>query len=81
MTNYGMNVEARLTNSESFINTEMTRYLYTDEHFSAKVKARTAMGRWGDPGDLSGLLVFLSSSASNFITGESIVIDGGVTGM
>lgn len=81
MSNHGMDVKARLTNSESFINTEMTRYFYADEQFSAKVRARTAMGRWGNPRDLSGLMVFLSSSASDFITGESIVIDGGVTGM
>jgi NAD(P)-dependent dehydrogenase (short-subunit alcohol dehydrogenase family) len=59
----------------------MCHDLFTDEEFSAKVRARTAMGRWGLAEDLSGLMVFLASSASDFITGESIVIDGGVIGL
>ena len=55
--------------------------LSLDEQFSAKVKARTAMGRWGLAEDLVGTMVFLSSPASNFITGESIIVDGGVIGL
>jgi 2-deoxy-D-gluconate 3-dehydrogenase len=58
----------------------MCRDLWSDEEFSAKVVARTSIGRWGQPEDLKGLTVFLASAASDFITGEGIVIDGGIIG-
>ena len=41
------------------------------------VVSRTPMGRMGKPGDLSGTAVFLSSAASDFVTGVSIPVDGG----
>jgi 2-dehydro-3-deoxy-D-gluconate 5-dehydrogenase len=42
-----------------------------------KVLARTPAGRWGMPSDLAGIAVFLASSASDFITGAAIPVDGG----
>jgi 2-dehydro-3-deoxy-D-gluconate 5-dehydrogenase len=42
-----------------------------------RVLARTPVGRWGVPGDLAGTAVFLASSASDFVTGTSIPVDGG----
>ncbi|KNG91452.1 hypothetical protein ANOM_000023 [Aspergillus nomiae NRRL 13137] len=63
-----------------FIHTKMCEDLYNNEEFSARVVARTSMGRWGEPQDLRGLAVFLASRASDFITGESIYIDGGIMG-
>jgi 2-deoxy-D-gluconate 3-dehydrogenase len=42
-----------------------------------KVLARTPAGRWGEPADLAGIVVFLASSASDFITGAAIPVDGG----
>ncbi len=42
-----------------------------------KVLDRTPAGRWGDPADFSGAAIFLASGASDFITGASLVIDGG----
>jgi 2-deoxy-D-gluconate 3-dehydrogenase len=42
-----------------------------------RVIARTAAGRWGQPQDLAGVAVFLASSASDFITGTAIPVDGG----
>ncbi len=42
-----------------------------------RVIARTAAGRWGQPSDLAGIAVFLASSASDFITGTAIPVDGG----
>jgi 2-deoxy-D-gluconate 3-dehydrogenase len=41
------------------------------------VLRRTPAGRWGEPGDLSGIAVFLCSKASDFITGTAIPVDGG----
>ncbi|UST53704.1 SDR family oxidoreductase [Comamonadaceae bacterium OTU4NAUVB1] len=43
----------------------------------ARVVARTAAGRWGEPGDLAGVAVFLASAASDFVTGTAIPVDGG----
>lgn len=42
-----------------------------------KVLARTPAGRWGTPDDMAGIAVFLASSASDFITGTAIPVDGG----
>ena len=43
------------------------------------VLSRTPAGRWGLPGDLAGIAVFLASPASNFVTGAAIPCDGGFT--
>ena len=42
-----------------------------------KVSERIALGKWGIPEDLAGAAIFLASNASNYITGSSIVVDGG----
>jgi 2-dehydro-3-deoxy-D-gluconate 5-dehydrogenase len=42
-----------------------------------RVLARTPAGRWGTPQDLAGIAVFLSSAASDFVTGAAIPVDGG----
>lgn len=59
--------------------TELTRALVDDEHFSSWVRGRTPAGRWGDPSDLVGTLVFLASGASDFVNGQTIYVDGGMT--
>jgi 2-deoxy-D-gluconate 3-dehydrogenase len=42
-----------------------------------RVVARTPAGRWGDPDEFAGIAVFLSSAASQFVTGAAITVDGG----
>jgi len=42
-----------------------------------RVVARTPAGRWGTPQDMGGIAVFLCSSASDFVTGTAIPVDGG----
>lgn len=59
--------------------TELTSALVADEEFSAWVRGRTPAGRWGDTQDLVGALVFLASSASDFVNGQTIFVDGGMT--
>jgi 3-oxoacyl-[acyl-carrier protein] reductase len=49
-----------------------------DERFRAKVVAKTPLGRWGVPEDLAGAAVFLASDASAYMTGQTIMVNGGV---
>ena len=44
---------------------------------SERVVQSTPSGRWGDPDDLAGAAVFFSSSASDFVTGTALPVDGG----
>jgi gluconate 5-dehydrogenase len=59
--------------------TDMTRPLADDPQFDAWVKVRTPAKRWGKPEELGGLLVFFASSASDFVTGQIVCVDGGWT--
>ncbi|UCG06891.1 MAG: glucose 1-dehydrogenase [Desulfobacterales bacterium] len=61
-----------------WINTEMTLQARKDmPGLDERVKSRTLAGRWGDPRDLAGAAVFLASSASDFVTGVALPVDGG----
>lgn len=62
-----------------FIRTEMTHHVWSDERANAWIIRRTPMGRWGEPNDLVGATVFLASSASSFVTGHCLCVDGGWT--
>lgn len=59
--------------------TELTQALVEDEAFTAWVAGRTPAGRWGKVEDLIGGLVFLASSASDFVNGQVLYVDGGMT--
>jgi NAD(P)-dependent dehydrogenase (short-subunit alcohol dehydrogenase family) len=61
------------------VESDMTRKRLEDRSFSKYFLERIPLGRIGQPEDLGGLVVFLSSEASNWITGQTIVIDGGQT--
>jgi gluconate 5-dehydrogenase len=58
--------------------TEMTRPLADDPKFDAWLKNRTPAGRWGDPSELLGALVFLVSPASSLVNGQILYVDGGI---
>jgi 3-oxoacyl-[acyl-carrier protein] reductase len=49
-----------------------------NERFRAQVVAKTPLGRWGVPEDLAGAAVFLASDASAYMTGQMIMVNGGV---
>lgn len=51
----------------------------TDERrrYTEGIAARTPMGRWGEASELTGLLVYLASDASSFMTGQVLISDGG----
>jgi gluconate 5-dehydrogenase len=61
-----------------YIVTEMTQPLVDDPKFDAWVRGRTPSGRWGRPDDLIGVTVFLASSASDYVNGQIIYVDGGL---
>jgi gluconate 5-dehydrogenase len=59
--------------------TELNRALLDDAAFNAWVKKRTPAGRWGDPAEIAGLAVFLASRAADYVTGQIVTIDGGMS--
>jgi NAD(P)-dependent dehydrogenase (short-subunit alcohol dehydrogenase family) len=60
-----------------FFQSEMTGQ-YPEDYIEAQRK-RIVAGRWGDPEELAAALVFLASDAASYITGQTIVVDGGIT--
>ncbi len=58
--------------------TAMTQPLADDPKFDSWVKGRTPSRRWGTPDDLIGTAVFLASSASDYVNGQIIYVDGGM---
>ena len=59
-----------------YFRTENTAQLQQDETRNRQILERIPAGRWGDPQDLAGAAVFLASAASNYVTGEVLVVDG-----
>lgn len=61
-----------------WIDTDLTRRARQDvDSLHEHVLNRTPMDRWGNPDDMRGIAVFLASSASDFVTGTAIPVDGG----
>jgi len=60
-----------------YIRTELTAALQNDAARSRQILERIPAGRWGEPQDLVGAVVFLSSPASAYVTGHILVVDGG----
>jgi len=70
----GVNVNAV---APGYVRTDNTRALQDDPRRSAEILARIPAGRWGTPEDLVGAIVFLSSSASDYVHGVVLPVDGG----
>ena len=62
-----------------YFETELTASLVADPEFTGWVKKRVPAGRWGDVKELGGAAVFLASSASDFVNGHTLYVDGGIT--
>jgi NAD(P)-dependent dehydrogenase (short-subunit alcohol dehydrogenase family) len=61
------------------VKTDFARALWEDDKLRGDREAQTPLRRLGDPDDIAGIAVMLASKAGNFITGQLIVADGGVT--
>lgn len=57
--------------------TDNTQQLQDDPERNASITARIPAGKWGQPDDLVGAAVFLSSNASNYVNGHILLVDGG----
>ena len=60
-----------------YISTDNTTALRTDETRNRQILERIPAGRWGNPDDLAGAAVFLSSAASDYMQGHILTVDGG----
>jgi len=63
----------------TYFETELVAQLRNDPERFNFINDRTPMGRWGQPEELEGIVIFLAAPASDFITGQTIYIDGGWT--
>lgn len=73
----GVNVNAI---APGYISTDNTEALRSDPVRSEQILSRIPAGRWGKPEDFVGPAVFLASEASNYVSGEILVVDGGWMG-
>ena len=74
---FGLNVNAI---APGYIATDNTQALREDPERSEAILGRIPQGRWGRPEDFAGPVVFLASSASDYVNGEILTVDGGWMG-
>ena len=73
---YGITVNCL---APGWFKTEQTKILFENAEWVEYIIDRIPLKRIGKPNDLDGAIVFLSSDASNYITGQTILVDGGIT--
>ncbi len=73
----GVNVNAI---APGYVRTDNTQALQDDSQRSATILERIPAGRWGTPDDFAGPVVFLASSASDYMNGSIVTVDGGWMG-
>jgi len=73
----GVNVNAI---APGYIATDNTKALREDPVRNKSILDRIPAGRWGEPEDLMGTVVFLASDASSYLNGSVLVVDGGWMG-
>jgi 2-deoxy-D-gluconate 3-dehydrogenase len=74
---HGINVNAI---APGYMRTTNTAALQADEVRNRQILERIPAGRWGEPDDVAGAAVFLSSAASDYVNGHVLVVDGGWLG-
>ena len=73
---HGVNVNSI---APTYFETPLVAALRNDPERFRFINERTPMGRWGQPEELEGTLVYLASRASDFVTGQTVYVDGGWT--
>jgi len=63
----------------TIVETDLTRPALADPEYAKRMASRIPLGRWAKPEDIVGATIFFASPASDFITGQILYIDGGVT--
>lgn len=61
-----------------YFETDLSAALRKDAAFVERINNRVPLRRWGKPRDLAGVAVFLASDAAGYVTGQQIVVDGGM---
>lgn len=62
-----------------YVATEMNAALVEDPAFNDMVCSRTPVGRWGEPAEIAAAAVFLASDEAAYVTGQKLIVDGGMT--
>jgi len=75
LASYGIRVNAIAPGATR---TEMTRFLWDDPEILREVEASIPLGRFAEPSEMASVALFLASEASSYITGHTIVVDGGL---
>lgn len=73
---HGLNCNAL---APGYFDTPLNSALVADPEFTAWLEKRTPAGRWGKVEELVGTCIFLASSASSFVNGTTVFVDGGIT--
>lgn len=73
----GINVNAI---APGYVATDMNTALIQDKDRAASILARIPAGRWGNPEDFKGSVVYLAGRASAYVSGEILTVDGGWMG-
>jgi len=73
---YGITVNAL---APGWFETEQNKVMYDDEDWVDYLKERIPLNRPGNPNDLDGAIVFLASEESRYVTGQTLLVDGGIT--
>jgi 3-oxoacyl-[acyl-carrier protein] reductase len=64
-----------------WIETDLTDFLRDTKEAEAGALARVPMARWGRPEEIADAALFLASDSSSFMTGQELIVDGGLTAM